>query len=97
MIDTDYSFDGMDEKTIRKERHKARMLRRSRWWQQKTRSGTCHYCGREVGVKNLTMDHVIPLAQGGRSTKSNLVPCCKQCNIRKKSSLPPEMEEVFRY
>lgn len=88
-------LDGIDEKAIRLERNKARDLRKSRWWQQKTSSGTCYYCGRKAGIKNLTMDHIIPLSRGGRSTKDNLVPCCKECNNKKKSSLPVEWEEYM--
>lgn len=38
------------------------------------------------------MDHVIPLSRGGRSTKANLVPCCKECNAAKKADLPPVLE-----
>ena len=90
-MDDFFSF-GIDDSAIRAERRKARELRKSRWWQQKTAAGTCHYCGRKVGIKNLTMDHVIPLARGGRSTKGNLVPCCKTCNTTKQSDLPPELE-----
>lgn len=89
-------FDGIDDAIIRKERAKARELRKTRWWQQKTASGTCYYCGGKVGFKNLTMDHIIPLSRGGRSTRDNLVPCCKECNIRKKSSLPVEWEEYLQ-
>ena len=81
-----FSIDSVDERIIRAERAKARKLRSSRWWQQKTSSGTCYYCNAKVGYKNLTMDHVIPLARGGRSTKDNLVPCCRECNNKKKSS-----------
>ena len=95
MINDFFSLDSIDEALIRVERSKARELRRSRWWQQKTSTGTCWYCGQKVGFKNLTMDHVIPLARGGRSTKDNLVPCCKECNIKKKSSLPVEWEEYM--
>ena len=95
MINDFFSLDSVDEALIRVERSKARELRRSRWWQQKTSAGTCWYCGQKVGFKNLTMDHVIPLARGGRSTKDNLVPCCKECNIKKKSSLPVEWEEYM--
>jgi 5-methylcytosine-specific restriction endonuclease McrA len=90
-----FSIDSIDEALIKAERSKARELRRSRWWQQKTSTGTCWYCGQKVGFKNLTMDHVIPLARGGRSTKDNLVPCCKECNIKKKSSLPVEWDEYM--
>ncbi len=90
-----YSLDSIDEALIRVERSKARALRKSRWWQQKTSSGTCWYCGQKVGYHNLTMDHVIPLSRGGRSTKDNLVPSCKECNTKKKSSLPVEWEEYM--
>jgi 5-methylcytosine-specific restriction endonuclease McrA len=90
-----FSIDSIDDALIRAERNKARELRRSRWWQQKTSTGTCWYCGLQVGFKNLTMDHVIPLSRGGRSTKDNLVPCCKECNTKKKSSLPVEWEEYM--
>ena len=90
-----YSLDGVDDTLIRAERNKARQLRKSRWWQQKTSSGCCYYCGDKVGFKELTMDHMIPLSRGGRSTKDNLVPCCKSCNTKKKSSLPVEWTEYM--
>lgn len=90
-----YGLDGIDEAVIRAERNKARSLRKTRWWQQKTSSGTCYYCRRKVGFRNLTMDHIIPLSRGGRSTKDNLVPCCKECNIRKKNSLPVEWDDYM--
>lgn len=90
-----FSLDSIDEALIRAERNKARALRKTRWWQQKTASGTCWYCSHKVGFHNLTMDHIIPLARGGRSTKDNLVPCCKECNSKKKSSLPVEWDEYM--
>ncbi|WP_417916920.1 HNH endonuclease [Candidatus Electronema sp. JC] len=89
----DLSF-GVDEAFIRAERNKARDLRRSRWWQQKTAPGLCHYCQQKFVPGELTMDHVVPLALGGRSVKNNLVPCCKECNTAKRASLPPELEAL---
>ena len=89
------NFFDPDEKFIRAERDKARALRKTRWWQRKTAAGTCWYCGRKVGFKNLTMDHVIPLSRGGRSTRDNLVPCCRPCNIKKKNALPVEWQEYM--
>ncbi len=91
-----FSIDSVDEGIIKAERKKARNLRKTRWWQQKTASGTCYYCGQKFGFKNLTMDHIIPLSRGGRSTKDNLVPCCKDCNTRKKGSLAIEWEEYLQ-
>ncbi len=90
-----YGFDGVDEAEIRRERAKARDLRKTRWWQQKTASGTCFYCSRKFKFNNLTMDHLVPLARGGKSTKDNLVPSCKSCNSKKKSMLPLEWEEYL--
>lgn len=89
--------NSIDEGFIRSERQKARELRKSRWWQQKTAAGCCWYCGEKVGYANLTMDHITPLAQGGRSTKNNLVPCCKDCNNKKKSLLPIEWSEYMEH
>ena len=88
-------LDGVDENIIRAERAKARELRKTRWWQQKTASGLCYYCGRKFAYKQLTMDHLVPLARGGRSTKDNLVAACKECNTKKKSMLSVEWEEYL--
>ena len=93
-MDDDFFNFGIDDTAIRAERRKAKELRKTRWWQQKTSSGICHYCGQQFKVKEMTMDHVIPLSRGGRSTKGNLVPCCKPCNTAKKADLPPELEAL---
>ena len=90
-----FHFDGVDEAEITREKEKARKLRKSRWWQQKLAIGLCYYCGRIVSPKDLTMDHIVPLARGGRSTKDNLVPCCKECNTKKRTLLPIEWEEYM--
>jgi 5-methylcytosine-specific restriction endonuclease McrA len=90
-----FHFDGVDEAELRREKDKARKLRKSRWWQQKLVSGVCYYCTRLFKPKELTMDHIVPLARGGRSTKDNLVVCCKGCNNKKKTLLPIEWEEYM--
>lgn len=88
-------FAGIDEAAVRRERDKARELRRSRWWQQKLAQGLCYYCGRTVKPSELTMDHIVPIARGGQSSKGNVVTTCKECNNRKKSMLPIEWEEYM--
>jgi len=90
-----FHFDGVDETEIRREKDKARKLRKSRWWQQRLAIGVCYYCGRVFEPKDLTMDHIVPLARGGRSTKENLATSCKECNTRKKTLLPIEWEEYM--
>ncbi|SMC26932.1 HNH endonuclease [Desulfacinum hydrothermale DSM 13146] len=81
---------------VRKEKEKARALRKTQWWQRRIAKGRCHYCGARVDPKDLTMDHVVPLVRGGRTTKGNVVPCCKDCNSKKKYYLPIEWEEYLR-
>jgi 5-methylcytosine-specific restriction endonuclease McrA len=85
--------DGLDmvtEEQLRRERDKARELRRSQWWKNRIARGTCHYCGAQVPSKELTLDHVVPLVRGGRSTRGNCVPACKECNSKKQHLLPVE-------
>ena len=78
----------VDPAQIAKERAKARELRRTNWWQAQIQKGVCHYCGRKFPPSELTMDHIVPLSRGGRSTKGNIVPCCKECNNSKKYTMP---------
>ena len=81
----------VDDATIRRERARARALRASPWWKRRCSSGVCHYCGKQVGAKALTMDHRVPIVRGGRSTKGNVVPACKDCNTAKKHRLAFEL------
>lgn len=82
----------LDEQDIKRERRVARELRQSQWWKRKLAKGRCHYCGTETPPRDLTMDHIVPIARGGRSTKGNLVTACKACNTAKKQRLPMEWD-----
>ena len=84
-----------DEKEIKREKAKARDLRKSQWWQRRCAKGICHYCGIAVKPKELTMDHVVPVSRGGKSTKGNVVAACKECNTKKKQLLPIEWDEYL--
>ncbi|MEA2060411.1 MAG: HNH endonuclease [Thermodesulfobacteriota bacterium] len=92
----DSFFLSVDEAAQKKEKNKARELRQSQWWKRKRSQGVCHYCRKPFPPKELTMDHIIPIARGGKSIKSNLVPCCKTCNTRKKQMLPLEWDEYMQ-
>ncbi len=81
----------VDEKHVKKEKAKARELRRSQWWKQKLAQGICHYCQNTFAKEDLTMDHKVPLARGGTTSKGNVVVCCKPCNSEKKYFTPAEM------
>ena len=75
---------------ICKERDKARELKRTPWWKNQLHKGTCHYCRQQFHKDQLSMDHIVPLARGGKSTKGNIVPSCVECNRKKKLETPAE-------
>ncbi len=49
---------------------------------------TCQYCGKKPGSEELTIDHVVPRAQGGQSTWTNCVLACIDCNSKKADRTP---------
>ena len=49
---------------------------------------TCQYCGRQPAIEDLTIDHVIPRAQGGVSSWENCVLACFECNKHKADHTP---------
>ncbi len=50
----------------------------------------CQYCGQGFPVGDLTFDHVVPVAQGGRKDWENIVSSCITCNRRKGGRTPAE-------
>jgi 5-methylcytosine-specific restriction protein A len=86
----------VNEEEIKKERLKARALRKTRWWHQKLSRGLCHYCGRKFPPSQLTLDHIVPLIRGGRTTRGNVAPVCRECNHQKKYLLPMEWETYLQ-
>ncbi len=83
------------EEELKRERARARELRQSQWWKRRRSEGICYFCHKEFPPKELTMDHIVPLIRGGKSTKGNVVPSCKECNNKKKHMLPFEWEEYL--
>lgn len=83
------------EEEIRKEKLKAQSLRKTQWWKRKSAEGICYFCGKKIPPKELTMEHVVPVIRGGKSSKGNVVPACKECNNKKKYLLPVEWEEYL--
>ncbi|MEW6162406.1 MAG: HNH endonuclease [Nitrospirota bacterium] len=84
------------EEEIKREKAKAQRLRKSQWWKRKCAEGVCYYCKRKISPRELTMDHIAPIIRGGKSTKGNIVPVCKECNKKKKYLLPIEWEEYLQ-
>ncbi len=51
---------------------------------------TCQYCGEQPTGDALTIDHVVPRAQGGQSTWGNCVLACISCNHKKADRTPQQ-------
>ena len=51
---------------------------------------TCQYCARTLPRSDLNLDHVVPRAQGGRTTWENVVCSCVPCNLRKGGRTPEQ-------
>ncbi|MFK8139218.1 MAG: HNH endonuclease [Bdellovibrionales bacterium] len=84
-------FVTVDPKDIKKERAKAKDLRKTGWWKQKLAQGICYYCEQSFSVSDLSMDHIVPVSRGGKTSKGNVVVSCKDCNNKKKYYTPAEM------
>ena len=57
---------------------------------------TCQYCGQQPGMEELTLDHVIPRAQGGISRWDNGVLACLECNKQKADRTPEQAKMRLR-
>ncbi|MFZ9595301.1 MAG: HNH endonuclease [Bdellovibrionia bacterium] len=83
-----------DPRRLKKEREKARQLKKTQWWQNQVNRGICSYCEQRFRPDQLTLDHVVPLARGGESRPGNVVPACVACNRQKKLDTP--VEQLFK-
>lgn len=68
-------------KTLRKNEIKKKMTK-------------CRYCHSK---ENLTIDHRIPISQGGTDAYSNLQCLCKPCNEKKSSLSHKQVMFLFRW
>lgn len=50
----------------------------------------CQYCGDKKRISELTYDHVVPRAQGGKTEWSNIVSACGDCNAHKGNRTPEQ-------
>lgn len=50
----------------------------------------CQYCGKGFQKTQLTLDHVVPVVQGGDKSWENIVTACKPCNQKKGGRTPSQ-------
>ena len=58
---------------------------------------TCIYCGERLRRSDCTVDHLRPVARGGKSTWSNTACACRTCNGRKADRWPHEAGMPLRW
>ncbi|NTU86086.1 MAG: HNH endonuclease [Chloroflexales bacterium] len=51
---------------------------------------SCQYCGCRPSRAELTLDHIVPRAQGGQTSWENVVAACRDCNARKADRTPEQ-------
>jgi len=67
-------------KNYERKRHQVRFSKRNVFLRDGFR---CQYCGQDVSKKSATMDHILPISHGGKSTYENCVCACDVCNAQK--------------
>lgn len=45
--------------------------------------GHCAYCGCEITIQQMQVDHVQPISVSGEDTLDNMLPACRSCNYYK--------------
>lgn len=50
----------------------------------------CQYCGRRFPTSELSLDHIVPKAYHGKTTWTNIVCACTECNKTKGGRTPEE-------
>ncbi len=53
-------------------------------------NGMCQYCRKPVTKTAMTLDHITPRAQGGKTSWKNVVCSCNKCNEKKADKAPEE-------
>lgn len=53
----------------------------------------CYLCKSSLSIKELQMDHRVPLARGGSNWPANLAPACKPCNLSKATKTEKEFRQ----
>ncbi len=52
----------------------------------------CQYCRDSFPTRDLTLDHVLPVSQGGKKDWTNIVTACRPCNQKKGNRTPDQAD-----
>lgn len=53
--------------------------------------GRCAYCGLELDLDTMTVDHIQPRSRGGKNDRDNINPSCSPCNMFKSAFTVEEL------
>lgn len=56
---------------------------------------TCQYCSKKLSPAQITIDHVVPRAHGGKTSFNNCVVCCRVCNSKKADKTPDQANMIL--
>jgi 5-methylcytosine-specific restriction endonuclease McrA len=58
-------------------------------------NGRCAYCGHEITLKEMQVDHIVPQRLGGADSLENYNPSCRICNHYKRATRLETWRTVF--
>ena len=58
-------------------------------------NGHCAYCGCEIDIQQMQVDHVVPLRKGGEDSLSNMLPACRSCNHYKSTLTVEQFRQMI--
>ena len=58
---------------------------------------TCQYCSATVTEVTATLDHVLPVSKGGKTTWENSATACKSCNYKKAAHVGKMKPKITPY
>jgi CRISPR/Cas system Type II protein with McrA/HNH and RuvC-like nuclease domain len=64
---------------------KGKMTKKTRELVYAKYNGRCAYCGHEITLKEMQVDHIIPRRLGGADSLDNYNPSCRICNHYKRA------------
>lgn len=96
-----YDTEGDERPSVAKKKNRKKYSEDVRWMIYNRAGGRCQLCGRKITYEELTLDHIVPLAMGGKDCVSNLQAADAACNGFKGSILPEKfmdkITEIFMF
>lgn len=58
--------------------------------------GHCAYCGQEICLEDMQVDHIVSLRKGGADAIENMFPACRSCNHYKSTLSVEQFRELVQ-